>query len=236
MQIIPAIDIKNGKCVRLYQGDFSKETIYGSDPVAMAKNWEIQGASMLHVVDLDGAKNGKSKIMGIVEKIIKEVKIPIEIGGGIRNIMTVKQLFDIGVTRIILGTVALENIGLLKKFIGLYGNKIIVSVDVNNGRLMKKGWLEQSNFNLISAIKKLEKSGVETIIYTDVTRDGTLTGPNYKDIKLIRKSINMNLIIAGGISSIDQINMLKELKVNGVIVGKALYEGKISLKEAIHVS
>lgn len=233
MQIIPAIDIKNGKCVRLFQGDYDKETIYSSSPIEMALKWKNQGAKMIQIVDLDGAKVGKSKIIKIVEKIINNVKIPVEIGGGIRNITTVKRLFNIGVTRIVLGTVALEKINLLKKLIDLYGDRIIVSVDVNDGVLMKKGWLEKSNFGLIPTIKQIEKIGVKTIIYTDITRDGTLTEPNYESIELIRKNTNMKLIIAGGISSINQVKKLKAINVDGVIIGKALYEGKINLKEVI---
>jgi len=233
MQIIPAIDIKNGKCVRLFQGDYDKETIYSSNPIEMALNWKNQGAKIIHIVDLDGAKSGKSKITKIVQKIINDVRIPVEIGGGIRNLITMKRLFNIGVTRIILGTVALEKINLLKKLIDLYGDKVIVSVDVNNGMLMKKGWLEVSNFSLIPIIKQIEKVGVKTVIFTDITRDGTLTEPNYKNITLIRKNTKMKLIIAGGISSINQIKKLQRIKVDGVIIGKALYEEKINLKEVI---
>jgi len=233
MQIIPAIDIKNGKCVRLFQGDYDKETIYSSNPIEMALNWKNQGAKIIHIVDLDGAKSGKSKITKIVQKIINDVRIPVEIGGGIRNLITMKRLFNIGVTRIILGTVALEKINLLKKLIDLYGDKVIVSVDVNNGMLMKKGWLEVSNFSLIPIIKQIEKVGVKTVIFTDITRDGTLTEPNYKNIMLIRKNTKMKLIIAGGISSINQIKKLQRIKVDGVIIGKALYEEKINLKEVI---
>jgi len=233
MQIIPAIDIKNGKCVRLFQGDYDKETIYSNNPIEMALNWKNQGAKIIHIVDLDGAKSGKSKITKIVQKIINDVRIPVEIGGGIRNLITMKRLFNIGVTRIILGTVALEKINLLKKLIDLYGDKVIVSVDVNNGMLMKKGWLEVSNFSLIPIIKQIEKVGVKTVIFTDITRDGTLTEPNYKNIMLIRKNTKMKLIIAGGISSINQIKKLQRIKVDGVIIGKALYEEKINLKEVI---
>jgi len=233
MQIIPAIDIKNGKCVRLFQGDYDKETIYSSNPIEMALNWKNQGAKIIHIVDLDGAKSGKSKITKIVQKIINDVRIPVEIGGGIRNLITMKRLFNIGVTRIILGTVTLEKINLLKKLIDLYGDKVIVSVDVNNGMLMKKGWLEVSNFSLIPIIKQIEKVGVKTVIFTDITRDGTLTEPNYKNITLIRKNTKMKLIIAGGISSINQIKKLQRIKVDGVIIGKALYEEKINLKEVI---
>jgi len=233
MQIIPAIDIKNGKCVRLFQGDYDKETIYSNNPIEMALNWKNQGAKIIHIVDLDGAKSGKSKITKIVQKIINDVRIPVEIGGGIRNLITMKRLFNIGVTRIILGTVTLEKINLLKKLIDLYGDKVIVSVDVNNGMLMKKGWLEVSNFSLIPIIKQIEKVGVKTVIFTDITRDGTLTEPNYKNIMLIRKNTKMKLIIAGGISSINQIKKLQRIKVDGVIIGKALYEEKINLKEVI---
>ena len=233
MQIIPAIDIKNGKCVRLFQGDYDKETIYSNNPIEMALNWKNQGAKIIHIVDLDGAKSGKSKITKIVQKIINDVRIPVEIGGGIRNLITMKRLFNIGVTRIILGTVTLEKINLLKKLIDLYGDKVIVSVDVNNGMLMKKGWLEVSNFSLIPIIKQIEKVGVKTVIFTDITRDSTLTEPNYKNIMLIRKNTKMKLIIAGGISSINQIKKLQRIKVDGVIIGKALYEEKINLKEVI---
>jgi len=233
MQIIPAIDIKNGKCVRLFQGDYDKETIYSSNPIEMALKWKNKGAKIIHIVDLDGAKVGKSKIKKIVQKIINDVRIPVEIGGGIRNLITVKRLFNIGVTRIILGTVALKKINPLKKLIDLYGDKIIVSLDAKNGKLMKKGWLEKSNFDLIPTVKQLEKTRVKTIIYTDTIRDGTLTEPNYKVIKTVKESTKLKLIIAGGISSIDQIKKLKEMEVDGVIIGKALYEGKIDLKEVI---
>jgi len=233
MQIIPAIDIKNGKCVRLFQGDYDKETIYSSSPIEMALNWKNQGVKMIHVVDLDGAKIGKPQVIKIVKKIIKEVNVPIEIGGGIRNLSVVKKLLEIGVKRVILGTIAIENSRLLKRFIDLYGKKIIVSLDAKNGELMKKGWLEKSNFGLIPTIKQIKKIGVKTIIYTDIARDGTLTEPNYESIELIRKNTNMKLIIAGGISYINQVKKLKAINVDGVIIGKALYEGKINLKEVI---
>lgn len=233
MQIIPAIDIKNGKCVRLFQGDYHKETIYSSSPIKMAMHWKKWGAEMLHIVDLDGAKIGKPHVIKILKKIIKEVNIPIEIGGGIRNLSVVKKILEIGVKRVILGTVALENIRLLKRLIDLYGENIIVSLDVKNGKLMKRGWLEKSNFDLIPTVKKLKKIGLKSIIYTDTTRDGTLTEPNYKNIVELRKNTKMKLIVAGGISSIDQIKKLNRMNVDGVIIGKALYEEKINLMEVI---
>lgn len=233
MQIIPAIDIKNGKCVRLFQGDYDKETIYSSSPIEMALKWKKQGAEMIHIVDLDGARLGKPMIINIVKQITKEVRIQIQVGGGIRNLVSINQLIDTGITKIILGTVVLENQELLKKVVNLFGDRIIVSLDVNNGKLMKKGWLEKSDFDLIPTVRQLGKNGVKTIIYTDTIRDGTLTEPNYKVIKTIRESTKLKLIIAGGISSIDQIRKLEEMKVDGVIIGKALYEGRIDLKEVI---
>ncbi len=231
MQIIPAIDIKGGKCVRLFQGDYAKETIYADSPVAMALKWKGQGAKMLHIVDLDGAKEGKSKIVNMVKQIINDVDLPIQVGGGIRSLDSINQLIKSGVSRIILSTVVLENIILLKEMVNLFDDKIIVSLDVNKGKLMKNGWIQKSNLNPMKLIKQLENMGIRTIIYTDVARDGTLTEPNYKMVEIIRKNTKMSLIIAGGISSIEQIKKLNAMNIDGVIIGKALYEGKINLKE-----
>lgn len=234
MQIIPAIDIKDGKCVRLFQGDYAKETIYADSPVAVALKWKKQGAKILHIVDLSGAKKGRSLIGNDLKQIVEKVSIPIQVGGGIRTPDSINQLIKSGVARVILSTYAIENIILLRKAVDLYGDSIIVSLDVLDGKLMKKGWLEQSDITLTSTIKKLGKIGVGTIIYTDITRDGTLTEPNYKMIEKMRKCTQMKIIVAGGVSSIEQINKLKIIGVDGVIIGKALYEGKINLKEVIN--
>lgn len=233
MQIIPAIDIRGGKCVRLFQGDYKKETIYADSPIAMALRWKRQRAKMLHVVDLDGAKEGNTKIINIVKQIMNTVKIPIQVGGGIRNLDSINQLIKSGVARIILSTVVLENSALLRKVVDLYGDKIIVSLDVSKGKLMKRGWQKQSNIALTSLINSIEKIGVRTIIYTDISRDGTLTEPNYKMIEQIIKSTKLNVIVAGGIASAEQLKKLKMMGIDGVIVGKALYERKINLKEVI---
>ena len=233
MKVIPAIDIKNGKCIRLFQGDYAKEIIYEDDPVLMAKKWEGQGAMMLHVVDLDGAKNGKPVNFEIVKRIITETRLPVQIGGGIRDIFSMYRYIEIGVKKIILGTAALEKADFLKKAVNKYGEKIIVSLDAKNGILMKNGWVEQSNKKLLPTLQELENYGVNSIIYTDTIKDGTLTGPNYEVIKLIKEKTKMNLIVAGGISTIGQIRELKKVNVDGVIIGKALYEGAINLKEVI---
>lgn len=235
MKIIPAIDIKNGKCVRLFQGDYSKETIYESNPVVVAQTWEAQGAQQLHIVDLDGAKSGRIINIEIIQKIIKAVKIPIQVGGGIRDLTSIIRIIEVGVKSVVLGTAALENVGSLIKIINTYKERVIVSIDTKNGILMKNGWVKKSNFTIIPTVKQMESIGVKTIIYTDVTRDGTLTEPNYEVIKSIKENTKMNLIVAGGVSTIEQIKKLSEMKVEGVIIGKALYEEKINLKEVIEL-
>ena len=233
MIIIPAIDLIDGKCVRLLQGDYSKKTVYGDDPVVVAKLWKKQGAKRIHIVDLDGAKAGAPVNTEVIKRIAQEVGVELQVGGGVRSIDSIKHLIKSGPDRVILGTVALENLSLLKQFVNLYGGKIIVSLDVRNGTLMKKGWLEQSDGDLSSTISQLESAGVQTIIYTDTSRDGTLEGPNFKEIEKVKKQTTCELIIAGGLSSIDDIKKLKELNIDGVILGKSLYEKKIDLKEAI---
>ena len=235
MKIIPAIDIRNGKCVRLIKGDYEQETIYSSDPIAMAKKWELQGAQMLHIVDLDGAKEGRVINGSIINKIIKSVKIPIQVGGGVRSFESIQESINSGVSKIILGTVVLEDYQLFKKIVKLYGEKIIVSLDTKNEILVKNGWKEKSGNDLIKTLQELEGIGVQTIIYTDTLRDGTLTEPNYEMIRSILNKSKINMIVAGGISSIDQIKQLKEMNVYGVIIGKSLYEKKINLKEAITI-
>ena len=233
MKIILAIDIRNGKCVRLFQGDYGRETVYYDDPVSVALNWKNQGAGMLHIVDLDGAREGTVINMPAIIKIIDSVSIPIQVGGGIRSLSTIEELVRIGVSRIILGTAALENEVLLNQVVDSYGKKIVVSLDAKNGILMKNGWLEPSKNELMPTVKELEKKGLQTIIYTDTVKDGTLTEPNYDAIQLLKESTKLNTIVAGGISSFDQIKRLKKMNIDGVIIGRALYEGKINLKEVL---
>lgn len=233
MRIIPAIDIKNGKCVRLYQGDYGRETIYDDNPVIVAQKWEKQGAQMLHIVDLDGAKMGRMINSEIIQKIIETVNIPIQVGGGIRSYASIEELIRRGIKRIILGTAALDDNELLNRALSSYGERIIISLDANKGILMKNGWLEKSRSKVLPTVSAIEKKGIRSIIYTDTTKDGTLTEPNYKIIQSIIQRTSMDVFVAGGISSIDQLLRLKEMNVKGVIIGKAIYEGKINLKEVI---
>ncbi|MBI2338544.1 1-(5-phosphoribosyl)-5-[(5-phosphoribosylamino)methylideneamino]imidazole-4-carboxamide isomerase [Candidatus Daviesbacteria bacterium] len=234
MLIIPAIDIKNGKCVRLTQGIFQSEKVYCDNPVDMAKKWEQMGAKTLHIVDLDGAKKGVMANLNAINKIIKAISIPIQVGGGIRDEATAKILLGSGVPVIVLGTIALENKILLLKLLKKYGHRIIVALDTKNGNLVTKGWLGKTGKNCIETAKEFEKQGVEKFMYTDVIRDGTLTEPNYKEIIELAKTISSPILVGGGISSIDDIQKLKSIGIEGVIIGKALYENRIILKEAIN--
>lgn len=236
MLVIPAIDIKNGKCVRLTQGNFESEKVYSEDPLTVAKQWEKQGAQMLHVVDLDGAKNGNLENLEVIKKIAQEVKVPIQVGGGIRNKKAVETLLSIGVSRVILGTIALEDEEELKSILKDYASQIAIALDTKNGKLMKQGWLEDSDKNCLVTAFKLEDLGAGRFVYTDVAKDGTLTEPNYKKIANLTKNILVPIIAGGGISNVSNIKQLKSIGVEGIIIGKALYEGKIDLREAINVS
>lgn len=236
MLVIPAIDIKNGKCVRLIQGDYAKEKIYSDNPLSVAKDFERQGAKMLHIVDLDAAKNPAKNNLGTVKKIVGSISIPVEVGGGIRTEKAIAVLIAIGADQVIIGTLALENRNILKKILSLHKNRISVAIDVKNGKLVKRGWFVETENDVEQTVKKLKRVDVKRFVYTDVLRDGMLTQPNFEMIKKIRKIMNGKFIVGGGISSIDQIKKLKSFGVDGVIIGKAIYEGKINIKEAINVS
>jgi len=235
MLVIPAIDLKNGNCVRLLQGDPKKETIYSENPVAMAKNIQSLGAKLIHVVDLDGAFKGKPQNLETISEIVKNIKIPIEIGGGIRSAETIEKYLDLGVKRIILGSVALEKefLSILKK----YSQYIVVGIDAKDGLVVTKGWKNTTKINAFDFIKKVHDKGVSEIIYTDIATDGMLTGPNYQSLEIILTQIEtINLIASGGISSLQDMERLYEYRsfgLKGCIIGKAFYDGKIDLKEAI---
>ncbi len=233
MIIFPAIDIQNGKCVRLTQGRFSDVKVYSDDPVEFALRWESEGAKYLHIVDLDGAEKSTLKNFDVIKKIRNAVKIPIQVGGGINNIQTADKLIAIGIERIIIGTMAVIEKPIFEKLLIKYRDNIIVSIDAKNGKLAIKGWQEEADTGALKKARELEESGVMRFIYTDVTRDGTLTVPNYKEVKKLIDNLNVPIIAAGGISSISAIKKLDAIGVEGVIVGKALYENKISIKEMI---
>lgn len=236
MIILPAIDIIDGKPVRLYQGDYSRKEIVADDIFKTAKSFEDAGAEYIHLVDLDGAKEGSNKNHELVIKLAKTLDIPVELGGGIRSFETISYLIDNGVSRIILGTVAIEDEELLKKAVGTYKEKIAVGIDCKDGKLCGRGWLEKSDLDYVDFAKKMEKIGIKNIIVTDISKDGTLMGPNVDMLKKLKESVNINITASGGISNIEDIKELKKIDLYGAITGKAIYAKTLSLKEAINVS
>ena len=239
MLIIPAIDILDGQCVRLQQGEYNRKTVYSDDPVAIAQRWEKSGAKWLHIVDLDGAKEGTPKNLDIIMKIARAVSIPIELGGGIRDLDTIQQVVLLGIHRVILGTVAFSYAEMIEEACNRYGEKIAVGIDARHGRVMIKGWLEKTDIPAIELANRIAHSGVKTIIYTDISKDGMLEGPNLTAIKNIASKVEISVIASGGISTIQDIKNLKQLGIPnllGAIVGKAIYDGQLNLAEAIRIA
>ncbi|AWC36159.1 1-(5-phosphoribosyl)-5-[(5-phosphoribosylamino)methylideneamino] imidazole-4-carboxamide isomerase [Bacillus cytotoxicus] len=236
MEILPAIDLKEGRCVRLYQGEFNKETVVNEHPVAQAMIFEKMGANRLHIVDLDGAVLGKSANLSTIEDICKAVRISVQAGGGIRSLSAVEMLLSIGVEKVILGTAALHNRSFLEEVICLYGEKIIVGIDAKNGYVATRGWLDMSEISYIELAKQMEAVGVQTIIFTDISKDGTLMGPNFAQLQLLQEEVSLRIIASGGISSLQDVEQLQAMNMYGVIIGKALYEKTMDLQEVLRVT
>jgi phosphoribosylformimino-5-aminoimidazole carboxamide ribotide isomerase len=238
MLIIPAIDLRRGHCVRLYQGKLEEEEIYSKDPVFIAKLWQTEGAKRIHIIDLDGAFSGVMRNYGLIEKIRQGVKAVLHVGGGIRNIKTVQKLLKIGIDKIILGTSLIYNPKLVEQMVNKYKNKIMVSIDALNGKVAIAGWKEVTAVSVDEIIEQIKKIGIKEIVYTDIKKDGTLQGANFEALKLVCKSFGGNVIGSGGISSLEEIKNLKGLEplgLKGIIIGKALYTEKVKLSEAIKI-
>lgn len=236
MEVIPAIDLLEGRCVRLYQGDYSQSQVFDENPVAVAQQWVDQGATRLHVVDLDGAKAGKPVNLEAIAAIAQTVSVPVQVGGGLRDRKSVAQLLDIGVGRVILGTVAVKQPQLVAELCGEFPGNIVVGIDARNGRVATDGWLETSEVAATDLAYQMAQLGAAAIIYTDIHRDGTLSGPNLQALRELAENIAIPVIASGGVSSLtDLLSLLglQALGVTGVIVGRALYTGDVSLKEAI---
>ena len=234
MIIFPAIDIKNNQCVRLIKGDFDKITSYKDEPIQQAKKYIENGFTNIHIVDLDGALEGKTINSSTIKKIINKYKIKIQLGGGIRSMKDIESWVNTGVDKVIMGTAAVENINLLKNACQKFKNKIAVSLDVKNSFIALSGWKKQTNISAIDYLKKIENFGVSRIIYTDINKDGTKTGPNIEDTIKLAKEIKIPFVVSGGIASIEDIKKIKLLKnsnIEGVIVGKSIYDGDIKIKE-----
>lgn len=235
MLIIPAIDLKEGRVVRYTKGRLNKK-VYSSDPVSVALDWQDQGAKFLHLVDLDGAICGRQKNLKVIKKIIKKINIPAEAGGGIRDLSAIQKVIDCGVRRVILGTRAIEDIDFLGRAIEEFGQKIALGLDASGQKLGLRGWRKTAKISLKNYLKSLENLNLKTVIYTDISRDGTLSGINLPAIKNVLRSSGIDFIISGGVSSLADIKKLASLdclNLKGVIVGKALYEKRFSLKEAL---
>jgi phosphoribosylformimino-5-aminoimidazole carboxamide ribotide isomerase len=236
MKVYPAIDIKDGQCVRLIQGEMNKSTEYGS-PLEMAKRWETEGANYLHVVDLDAAFLGEFVNKDTVTSIVKSIKIPVQMGGGVRTKEDIRQrLDDVGISRVILGTSAVENPELLEWALSKYGSRIVVGVDAKNGKVAINGWAEGTDIEAIEFARRVHDMGAQSIIYTDISRDGLMQGPNIENTGKIVKQTWMNLIASGGISSLDDIKKVKGTGACGCVIGQALYAGAFTLQEAMQAA
>lgn len=228
MILFPAIDIRNGNCVRLKQGDYAQEKIYHESPVAVAMAWEEQGAEYLHIVDLDGAKTGTPANQNTIQSITKQASIPVQVGGGIRSMETIESYINLGVSRVIIGTAAIQQWSFLQQALERFGGKIAVSIDARDGYAATNGWLETSEVRAIDFIKKLERIGVGTIIYTDILKDGMLSGPNFVELEAIQSATSIQIIASGGITTRQDVEHLTSLGLYGSIIGKALYDGTLS--------
>ena len=236
MIVIPAIDLKEGKCVRLEQGLMEKDTIFSDNPGAQAREWQDQGAELLHIVDLDGAFAGQPKNRGAIEAILKAITIPAQLGGGIRDLATIEAYLSLGLSRVIIGTAAQRNPELVRQACAQFPGRIVVGIDAKNGMVAVQGWAELTDVTAVDLAKKFEGFGVSAIIYTDIPRDGMLQGPNLEATKGLAESISIPVIASGGVSSLRDIENLMAIEssgVSGVITGKAVYTGAIRLNEAV---
>jgi phosphoribosylformimino-5-aminoimidazole carboxamide ribotide isomerase len=236
LQIIPAIDLKGGNCVRLEQGEMGRDTLFSTHPAEVARQWESLGSKMLHIVDLEGAVAGRPQNQDAIHQILRSVSISLQLGGGIRNLQTIEHYLSSGVKRVVLGTIAHQQPSLLKEACQKFPHQIVVSIDARDGKVAIEGWKETTAERATDLIKSLEDKGVEAIVFTDIKRDGMMSGPNIKSIKEMADATHIPLIASGGVTTLSHIKELIELGdcgIEGVIIGRALYEGSIDLREAL---
>ena len=236
MNIFPAIDLYDKKAVRLYKGNYEEMTVYSENPIEIAYDFESKGAKFIHMVDLEGAKNGTTPNIDIVKEVATKTSLFVEIGGGIRNIETVEKYLNAGVSRVILGTSAVTDEDFLKDAVSKYQEKIAVGADIKDGYIAIKGWIEKSQYSLDEFLSKMQKIGVKTVICTDISKDGAMKGTNLALYKELSEKYSLDIVASGGVSTIDDIKALREMNLYGAIIGKAYYIGAIDLKEAIEVS
>jgi phosphoribosylformimino-5-aminoimidazole carboxamide ribotide isomerase len=238
MEIIPAVDIRGGKCVRLDQGDYARETVFDDDPASVAKRWQDAGATRIHVVDLDGAREGTPRNGEVIRRVLSAVSVRVQVGGGIRDIAAIQQYLDAGAARVALGTAAVKDQATLVNAVSLFRDRILVGVDARDGMVATEGWLETSEIRALDLIQQLSELGVRRIFYTDISRDGMQSGPNFPALhEVVEHAAGLPspvaVIASGGVSSIEHLRRLEQIGVEGVIIGKALYTGALDLREAI---
>lgn len=236
MKIFPAIDLYEGKAVRLYKGDYNQVTVYSDNPIEIAKDFESQGATELHTVDLEGARDGGTPNIEIIKSFVENTDLNVEVGGGIRSMDVVKAYLDAGVRRVILGTAAVTDEEFLVEAVKLYGDRIAVGADIKDGMVAIKGWVEKSQYTTFDFFEKLSKIGVSTVICTDISKDGAMQGTNRELYKELSAKFNMNIIASGGVSSLDDIKALSEMNMYGAIIGKAYYTGAVKINDALEVA
>ncbi len=236
MRIYPAIDVKDGRCVRLVQGQFDDVTVYSDNPVDMAFKWEKTGAEYLHIVDLDGAREGEPRNIDVISEMAVNLGIPVQVGGGIRTIEMIELALCKGIQRVILGTSAVRDPQLVKNALRTFENNVVIGIDARDGIVAIEGWAKKSEFTAVGFAKKMEELGAKTIIYTDISRDGMMKGPNLKAMEEMVKAVNIEVIASGGVSTLQDVKNLKDIGMPGAIIGKALYTGAIDLKEAIEAA
>lgn len=236
MEVIPAIDIRGGRCVRLHQGDYNRETVFEDDPVAVARRWAEQGATRIHVVDLDGARDGRQVNASLVRAIAAAVPCPVQTGGGIRDLATLRATLESGVQRAVLGTAAVKDPALLREAIAFAGDRLIVSVDTRDGKVRTEGWIESTDLDARAWIEELARLGVSRVVYTDIARDGAMAGPNLEAYEALARETNVAVIAAGGVTTVDDVRRLAACGIDGAIIGRALYTGDIALPAAIEAA
>jgi len=236
MILLPAIDLFEKKAVRLYKGDYANMTVYSENPIEIARDFEAQGCTHIHMVDLEGAKDSTTPNCSIVEQVAKETSLFVEIGGGIRSMDTVEKYFDAGVDRVILGTAAVTDEAFLKQAVGKYGEKIAVGADIKDGYIAIKGWLEKSSITTEEFFEKMQGLGVKNIICTDISKDGAMKGTNLELYRSLSEKFHLDITASGGVSSLEDIQNLRKMNLSGAIIGKAYYTGAIDLREALEVA
>jgi len=235
MEVIPAIDLRNGRCVRLVQGRYDRETIFSDDPVAMARYWQEQGAPRLHIVDLDGAKEGEPRNLDLVAEMVRAVEIPVQFGGGVRNEEIARRVLALGVQRVIIGTAALDP-ETAKRMIQDLGISVAAAIDARDGRVSVRGWLDTTEVEAVQLARRLDALGARSIIFTDIKRDGMLTGPNLPALRALIREVTASVIASGGIATLEHLREVREAGAAGAIVGTALYTGRLTLKDALEAA